>query len=145
VADRVFDPNAEDTQLGVAAVLIRLAEKRPDIHQDLYPTTETKPVDNQQSNDDVLLAAINGLRSDIAQLPAAIVAAIKGAVAPAVQTTGTTGATGGTATTANPAPAPVTATVTTTTPILDRPGVGIGVLGTVASAILSTLGVTGPM
>uniref|UniRef100_UPI0030D7346E hypothetical protein n=1 Tax=Pseudomonas sp. EA_65y_Pfl1_P113 TaxID=3088692 RepID=UPI0030D7346E len=102
-------------------------------------------MDNQQSNDDVLLAAINGLRSDIAQLPAAIVAAIKGAVAPAVQTTGTTGATGGTATTANPAPAPVTATVTTTTPILDRPGVGIGVLGTVASAILSTLGVTGPM
>jgi lysozyme family protein len=138
VADHKFDPNADDTQLGVAAVLIRLAQKRPDIHADLYPTE--KPQVDSQTSDDVLLKEISGLRADIAALPAAIATAIKGAAAPQADAP---------AVVPKPEPtvatAPVTATVTTTTPVLDRPGVGIGVLGTLASALLSTLGVTGPM
>lgn len=43
VADHVFSYTAEDTQLGVAAVLIRLAQMRPDIHADLYPADTTAP------------------------------------------------------------------------------------------------------
>lgn len=138
VADHKFDPSADDTQLGVAAVLIRLAQKRPDIHADLYPT-EKPQVDNQTS-DDVLLKEITGLRADIAALPAAMAAAIKGTAAPVPDAAAV-----GVSKPDITATAPVTATVTTTTPVLDRPGVGIGVLGAVASVILSTLGVTGPM
>lgn len=141
VADHVWDGSFDDPQLGVAAVLIRLAQKRPDIHADLYPTE--KPQVDSQTSDDVLLKEITGLRADIAALPAAMAAAIRGAAAPAPDAQ--------TAVAAKPepsaaaTPAPVTATVTTTTPVLDRPGVGIGVLGAIASVILSTLGVTGPM
>ena len=141
VADHVFDRAADDTQLGVAAVLIRLAQKRPDIHQDLYPTE--KPQVDSQTSDDVLLKEISGLRADIAQLPAAIAAAIKGVAAPTPDAQSVIVAKP--EPTAAATPAPVTATVTTTTPVLDRPGVGIGVLGGIASVLLSTLGVTGPM
>lgn len=158
VADHKFDPKADDTQLGVAAVLIRLAQKRADIRADLYPTE--KPQVDSQTSDDVLLKEISGLRADIAQLPAAIAAAIKGASAQGAS--GAAGAgtvfvgSGGAGAVSSPStvvtptpvtttPAPVTATVTTTTPVLDRPGVGIGVLGAIASVLLSTLGVTGPM
>jgi lysozyme family protein len=52
VADHVFDPNAEDTQLGVAAVLIRLAQKRPDIATVLYPPAE--PQEQPQMTDPVV-------------------------------------------------------------------------------------------
>ncbi len=84
VADHVFDPNADDTQLGVAAVLIRLAQKRPDIHADLYPATpvEKPPMGEPQTADEQLIKEIQGLRAELALLPAAIVNAIKG-VAPA--------------------------------------------------------------
>lgn len=79
VADHQFDRNADDSQIGVAAVLIRLAEKRPDIKADLYPATEPeKPV--TESTD--LMKEIQGLRSDIASLPAALVNALKGGTVP---------------------------------------------------------------
>jgi len=129
IADHQFDPNAEDSQLGVAAVLIRLAEKRPDIHADLYPE---KPVEKPMEDPD-LLKEIQGLRADIAGLPAALVNALKG-VAPA--------------TIVEPEPVPVPVPVpppTSTTPVLEKPGVGVGVLGLIASLVMNALGVTGPM
>lgn len=137
VADHEFDPNAEDTQLGVAAVLIRLAQKRPDIHADLYPAT---PVEKPPMDDTDLLKEIQGLRADIAGLPAALVNALKGLVpsvppAPATDT--------------KPAPVPVPVSVVpvpapSTTPVLQQPGVGIGALGLVLTGVLQALGVLGP-
>ena len=47
-----------------------------------------------------------------------------------------------------PTPAPVTPPVVTpapSTPVLDRPGVGLGVLGAVLTAALQVFGVVGPM
>jgi len=128
VADHVFDPNAEDTQLGVAAVLIRLAEKRPDIHADLYPE---KPVEKPMEDPD-LLKEIQGLRADIAGLPAALVSALRGGVTPAPVTE------------PKPEPKPVVVPAPSTTPVLQQPGVGIGVLGGVATLVLQALGVLGP-
>lgn len=135
VADHVFDPNAESSQLGVAAVLIRLAQKRPDIHADLYPSTpvETPPMGEP---DDQLLTEIKGLRLDLAGLPAAISNAIKGIAAPVVDPV------------PSPQPVPVPPVVVvppSATPILEKPGVGVGALGLIASLILSALGVTGPV
>lgn len=43
VADHVWDPSAEDTQLGVAALLKRLAERRQDIAQALQPSQPEVP------------------------------------------------------------------------------------------------------
>ncbi len=132
IRDHVFDPNAEDTQLGVAAVLIRLAQKRPDIHADLYPTE--KPMDEPD-----LITEIKGLREQIAGLPAALVAALKGLPAAPIDLPPKP----------EPVPAkpaaPVSATVTTATPITEKPGVGIGTLGLIASLVLNAMGVTGPM
>jgi lysozyme family protein len=51
VADGVFSATADDTQLGVAAVLIRLAQKRPDIAAVLYPPAE--PQEQPQMTDPV--------------------------------------------------------------------------------------------
>lgn len=118
VADHQFDPNAESTQLGVAAVLIRLAEKRPDIRADLYPT-EKPPMDEPD-----LLKEIQGLRSDIAGLPGALVAALKGE-APKVE----------------PAPAPVAPPVTNTTPILERPTAVVSLLSAALAALLQMNGI----
>lgn len=133
-SDHNFDPDAEDTQLGVAAVLIRLAQKRPDIHSDLYPST---PVEKPMEDTD-LLKEIQGLRADIAGLPAALVSALKGGVAPAPAVDPKPA----------PEPQPVPVVVTpapSTTPIVEKPGVGVGVLGLIASLVLNALGVTGPM
>ena len=131
VADHQFDPNAEDTQLGVAAVLIRLAEKRPDIHADLYPAT---PTEQPPMEDTDLLKEIEGLRADIAGLPTALLSALKNGVAPAPITD------------PKPEPKPVVTPVPppSMTPVLQQPGVGIGVLGGVATLVLQALGVLGP-
>lgn len=131
VRDHVFDPTVEDTQLGVAAVLIRLAEKRADIRADLYPSTEVEPVMEEPAD---LLKEIKGLRADIAGLPAALVNALKGGVPvppPVVDP--------------KPAPTPVPTPSPVTTPVLDRPGVGLGVLGGILTAVLQATGVVGPM
>lgn len=130
VADHQFDPNAEDTQLGVAAVLIRLAEKRSDIAADLYPSTvEPSPMPDEPSD---LLKEIQGLRAEIAALPAALVAALKGtAPAPAPK----------------PDPAPATAPTpasAASTPIYQQPGVQLGVLGGLATLLLQAFGYVGP-
>ena len=136
VADRVFDPTTDDTQLGVAAVLIRLAQKRPDIYADLYPAT---PVEKPAMDDNDLLKEIQGLRADIAGLPAALVNALKGGVAPVPVP----------ATDTKPAPVPVPVPVVpvpapSATPVLQQPGVGIGALGLVLTGVLQALGVLGP-
>lgn len=129
VADHVFDPTTDDTQLGVAAVLIRLAQKRADIHADLYPAT---PVEKPPMDDTDLLKEIQGLRADIAGLPAALVNAIKGGPVPVSPP----------ATDTKPVPVPVP--VPSTTPVLQQPGVGIGALGLVLTGVLQALGVLGP-
>ncbi len=118
--DHVWDEDFDDPRIGVAAVLIRLAQKRPDIHADLYPTTE-KPVTEP---DDQLLAEIKALRSDLAKLPGAIVNAIKGEP-PVVEAT--------------PVVVPVTAP--NTTPILERPTTVVGILTAVLAGILELNGV----
>jgi lysozyme family protein len=136
IADHVWDPTHDDTQLGVAAVLIRLAEKRPDIAADLYPANPTeKPVDT----DDQLLKQIQGLRAELAQLPAAIASAIKGAAAPVPADSKPLPLSD-----VKPDPVPVTPPASTA-PVLEKPGVGVGVLGLIASLVMSALGVTGPM
>jgi len=142
VADHQFDLNADDSQLGVAAVLIRLAEKRPDIAADLYPATvEPSPMPNTDPAtspekalaDFALLfqslsAQIKALNDNVARLLEA--QGVKPIPAPQPQP----------APTPAPAPAP-----TASTPILDRPGVGMGVLGAVLTGVLQSLGVVGPM
>jgi lysozyme family protein len=138
IRDHVWDPTHDDTQLGVAAVLIRLAEKRPDIHADLYPST---PVEKPPMDEPDLLKEIQGLRADIAGLPAALVSALKGGTAPPVDPK----AAPAPAPAPTPAPQPAAPAATAPTPVLDRPGVGLGALGMVLSGILSVLGVTGPM
>jgi len=137
VADHVWDPTHDDTQLGVAAVLIRLAEKRPDIAADLYPSTvEPLPMPDIESAD--LIKEIQGLRADIAGLPAALMLALKGTTTPVkppvVETKPVV----------VPEPVPVLVPAPSTTPVLEKPGVGIGILGGIVSLVLSALGVTGP-
>lgn len=130
VADHVWDASHDDTQPGVAAVLIRLAEKRPDIAADLYPST---PVEKPPMDEADLLKEIQGLRADIAGLPAALVNALKG-IAP-------------TPPKVDPAPPPIPASPSppaASTPVLQQPGVGIGVLGGIATLVLQALGVLGP-
>lgn len=136
VRDHVWDATHDDTQLGVAAVLIRLAQKRPDIHEDLYPSNQTEkpPV----ATEDDLIKEIQGLRTELAGLPAAIVSAIKGTVpAPAVDPKPV-----------EPPPQPVAPVVVapapSTTPLLEKPGVGLGVLGGIATLVLQAMGVVGP-
>jgi hypothetical protein len=132
VADGQFDPSVDDPQLGVAAVLIRLAQKRPDIAAALYPATPEKPPvadPATPATTDQILAAINGLRADLAPL----IAAVKGTVPPVV---------------APPTPAPIPAPVPAAPPptsILQQPGVGLGVLGGVLTGLLQAFGVVGPM
>ncbi len=153
VADHVFDANADDTQLGVAAVLIRLAQKRPDIHADLYPAkpTEKPPVETE----DQLIKEIKGLRAELAQLPAALASALKGAApapipAPIVEPQPIAEPRPSPIAEPAPLPAPMPAPVIvpvvapSTTPILEKPGVGIGVLGGIATLVLQALGVVGP-
>jgi lysozyme family protein len=129
VADHVFDPNAEDTQLGVAAVLIRLAQKRPDINAVLYPPAsagQQEPPVPETDQAAEIIETLNSLRSLpklIADLTASV-NALRG-IAPPVT------------------PPPVVAppvVVTPSTPILDRPGVGLGALGGVISMVLGLLG-----
>lgn len=119
VADRVWDSDAEDTQLGVAAVLIRLAQKRPDIHADLYPTE--KPV--TEVTNEQILKAIEGL-------PVAIANALRGIVptAPAVEPE-----------ILPPVAPPVT--TPTTTPVLERPSVAISLLTAALGGILQMYGI----
>ncbi len=132
VRDHVFDPNAEDTQLGVAAVLIRLAQKRPDIASDLYPhPTEKPPVDAEDS----LIKEIQSLRTELALLPSAIASAIKGEAAPVVDPP--------------PVPPPVVTPpakppAPSTTPILEKPGMGVAAFGLLLTGVLQGLGVLGP-
>jgi len=130
-SDHNFDPEADDTQLGVAAVLIRLAQKRSDIAADLYPSkpTEKPPVENED-----LITEIKGLRAELAQLPSAIVNAIKG-VAPVSDPKPTP--------IVEPVPVPVV--VAPATPILKETGVGAGLIGLIGSLALSVLGITGPV
>ena len=89
-------------------------------------------------DDTDLLKEIQGLRADIAGLPAALVNALKGGVAPVPVP----------ATDTKPVPAPVAAPVVapapSTTPVLQQPGVGIGALGLVLTGVLQALGVLGP-
>lgn len=130
IADHVWDPNADDKQLGVAAVLIRLAQKRPDIAADLYPPIQPeKPAVTEETTD--LLKEIQGLRADIAGLPAALVSALKGTTVPPKVDPA-------------PAPVPVPAPVPATTPVLQQPGVGLGAFGLVLTGLLQAFGVLGP-
>lgn len=83
ISDHNWDPNADDAQLGVAAVLIRLAQLRPDIaaalnpQQQEPPVTEPNPQPNNQTIDLDLLAdkfadaLVNKLRAAGLQFPAA--------------------------------------------------------------------------
>ncbi len=148
VADHVFDSDFDDPQLGVAAVLIRLAEKRPDIRADLYPATSEKPPmsetepatpqDKAMAELAVVLqtfaAQLKTLNDNVGRLLE--VQGVKPAPVPQPAP--------------QPAPAPVTPPVATpapttpSTPIMDRPGVGLGALGLVLSGVLSTLGIVGP-
>lgn len=79
-----------------------------------------------------LLKEIQGLRAEIAALPAALVAALKGtAPAPAPK----------------PDPAPATAPTpasAASTPIYQQPGVQLGVLGGLATLLLQAFGYVGP-
>lgn len=122
VADHVWDATHDDTQLGVAAVLIRLAQKRPDIHADLYPT-EKPPMDDPD-----LLKEIQGLRADIAGLPAAIVNALKGGAAPAPVPA------------VDPAPAPAPAPVPSPVPAPSAP-TSLGIVAAAIAAIMQLMGV----
>lgn len=141
VADHVFDRSAEDTQLGVAAVLKRLADRRADIAAvvnavaaedvTVMPPGEQAPqpaagqVDLQQ-----IVTALAPLVPVILQL---LAAAGKGTapVLPAPQ----------------PAPPqPAAAPPGTAAPApsrLERPSVQLGVFGTLAATILQSLGVIG--
>lgn len=130
VADHVWDGSADDKQLGVAAVLIRLAQKRPDIHADLYPVTQEKPPvdDTDQTTNKDLLNAINAMPDKIA---AALMAAMKGAApAPVVDP--------------EPKPVPVPVVVPTPqpapTPVLQQPGVGLGLVTGGLALIMQMLG-----
>ena len=116
IRDHVWDPTHDDTQLGVAAVLIRLAQKRPDIATDLYPTE--KPMDDIAD----VLKELQELRADIAQL----VNAIKGVVEPKPP---------------EPKPEPKQPVVPTTPPpVLERPSVGASIALAGLGAILQMLG-----
>lgn len=133
VSDGEFSATADDTQLGVAAVLIRLAQKRPDIAAILYPPAEAgkqePPVPEQTATEAELVATLNSLRTLpklIADLTASV-NALRGitpvevkppvVVQPPVVVP----------------PVPV--------PLLDRPGVGLGALGGILSLVLSAFGV----
>jgi len=54
VADHVFDPNADDKQLGVAAALIRLSQLRPDIKAALAPQQEPSVSEPAQPNNQTI-------------------------------------------------------------------------------------------
>lgn len=139
-SDHNFDPNVEDKQLGVAAVLIRLAEKRPDIAADLYPSKPVEPLpmpdtDAEKSVADFALvlqslaAQMKLLNDNVVRLLEAQGVKPADPVAPApVPVT-------------PPAPAPATPS---TTPALQQPGVGLGVLGGLATLLLQAFGVVGP-
>lgn len=134
VADHVWDATHDDTQLGVAAVLIRLAQKRPDIASDLYPQpTEKPPVEAE----DGLIKEIQSLRAELAQLPSAIASAIKGNAAPEP------------AVDPQQVPPPVVTPpakppAPSTTPILEKPGMGVAAFGLLLTGVLQGLGVLGP-
>lgn len=90
-----------------------------------------------QPTDTSVVKEIQAMRSDLAQLIAAmapLVSAIKNAL-PAPPPI---------AEPPKPEPAPVIPPPAATTPVLDRPGVGLGTLGLVLSGVLSALGVVGP-
>lgn len=129
VADHVWDGSFDDPQIGVAAVLIRLAEKRADIRADLYPEKTENPVDTQ---DDVI-KEIQGLRADIAQL----IAAIKGTLPPPVEVKPEP--------VKQPDPVLPYPTPQPAPSIAEKPGVGLGVLTLLLSGVLNVMGVTGPM
>ena len=128
-SDHNFDEDAEDTQLGVAAVLIRLAEKRPDIAADLYPATEVEPLPMSDIESADLLKEIQGLRADIAGLPAALMNALKGTtpVKPPVVEAPPVAA---------PAPSPVPSPV----PSLSAP-TSLGIVSAALAAIMQLMGV----
>jgi lysozyme family protein len=127
VSDGNFSPTAEDTQLGVAAVLIRLAQKRPDINAVLYPPAsagQQEPPVPETDQATEILETLNSLRSLpklIADLTVSV-NALRG-IAPSVT------------------PPPVVVAPPAPTPILDRPGVGLGALGGIVSLVLSAFGV----
>lgn len=138
VRDHVFDPNAEDTQLGVAAALIRLAEKRADIRADLYPETETENEPLSELDQKALV--------DLFQSMAAQMKALNDNITRLLEVQGVKPAPVPPSTPAPVTPPVVTPAPTTpTTPILDRPGVGLGVLGGILTAVLQSFGVVGPM
>ena len=122
VADHVFDPNADDKQLGVAAVMIRLAQKRPDIHADLYSSTVEKPPVPETTSDD-LAKQIAALL--VPAITAALANALKGVI-PAVEP--------------KPEPTPA-APAPTTTPVLERPSVVIGILSAALGGVLQMYGI----
>lgn len=124
IRDHVWDPTHDDTQLGVAAVLIRLAEKRPDIHADLYPATS---VEEPVADTEQLLNEIKGLRADIAALPAALVQAIKGGTAPVPPAV-------------DPAPAPTPQPVPPAIPSPSAP-TSLGIVAAALAAIMQLMGV----
>lgn len=100
------------------------------------------PVTDETTNDQVI-KAIDGLRSDIAQLTplfAALVSALKGAAPVPVPVAEPKPA----PVLAPPVPVPAPVPAPSTTSVLQQPGVGIGTLGLVLTGVLQALGVMGP-
>lgn len=150
-SDGHFDPSANDSQLGVAAVLIRLAQKRADINADLYPATpsETPVTDPVQqpttqlpidpTNAAQFFAMIASVAQQLSTLNANVGLLLKAqGQTPAVPTVQPVVP----AAPVTPVPA---APATTATPALQQPGVGLGILGAVLTGILQATGVVGPM
>lgn len=97
---------------------------------------ETPVADDPTTNDQVL-KELQAMRSDLAQLGPVLgaIASWLKSVAPVPQPT----------TDPVPVPAPVVPVPAPTTPIAEKPGVGLGTFGLILSGILNVLGVTGPM
>ncbi len=130
IADHIWDPNADDKQLGVAAVLIRLAQKRPDIAADLYQTANQpeKPAVTEETAD--LLKEIQGLRADIAGLPAALVNALKGTTVPPAPPVVEPA----------PVPAPSPSPIPSTVPSPSAP-TSLGIMAGAVAAIMQLMGI----
>ncbi len=108
------------------------------------------PVAEEPTTNDHVLKELQAMRSDFAQLVpvlAGLASAIK-SIAPASPPIAEPKPTPSPEPQPMPVPLPapviVAAPVASTTPVLEKPGVGIGVLGGVATLVLQALGVLGP-
>lgn len=151
VADHQFDSSADDTQLGVAAVLIRLAQLRPDINAALnapqQEPTVTEPITSTTPQASLGMTQKGAI--DLAMLIAPLLPAPANTVLPLLLR--------GQAALPPPAidpqpqpqpqpqPIPVPpVTPPAVTPTLQQPGVGLGLAGLLATIFAQFTGVVGP-